>query len=51
MFISETQYERFQKLRNIFYLILKFRDKKQIFAKVERPKVIFFLVFLMDLLE
>jgi hypothetical protein len=31
------------KLRDVFFLLLEFRDQKWIFAKVEGPKVDFFL--------
>jgi len=30
-------------LRDVFYPVLKFKDEKQTFAKVEGPKVDFFL--------
>jgi hypothetical protein len=30
-------------LRDVFYPVLKFRDKKQTFAKVEGPEMDFFL--------
>jgi len=31
-------------LRDVFYPVLKFRDEKQTFAKVEGPKVDFFFL-------
>jgi hypothetical protein len=33
-------------LRDVFYPVLKFRDEKQTFAKVEGPEVDFFQNFL-----